>query len=71
MLEIFNNPWIILVCTFLIYCIYKKIKNLNKPLEETKFIEQMKNQQKLKKKFNFNNIVKNLPNMAEYYVGIN
>ncbi len=71
MLEIFNNPWTILVCGFLIYCIYKKIKNLNKPLEETKFIEQMKNQQKLKKKFNFNNIVKSLPNMAEYYVGVN
>ena len=71
MLELFNNPWTILICAFLIWCIYKKIKNLNKPLEETQFIEQMKNQQKLKKKFNINNLVKNLPNMAEYYVGIN
>jgi hypothetical protein len=71
MFEIFNNPWMLLVCVFLIYSIYKKIKNLNKPLEETKFIEQMKNQQKLKKKLNFNNIVDKLPQMASYYVGIN
>ena len=31
----------------------------------------MKNQQKLKKTLNFNNVVKNLPNIAAYYVGIN
>ncbi len=70
MLEIFNNPWVILICVFLIYSIYRKIKNLSKPLEETKFIEQMKNQQKLKKHFSLTNIVNNLPTMASYYVGI-
>lgn len=70
MLEVFNSPWIILICLFLIYSIYKKIKNLNKPLDETKFIEQMKNQKKIKKKLNFTDIVKNLPNMTAYYVGI-
>jgi len=71
MFEIFNNPWFILVCAFLIYSIYKKVKNLNKPLKETKFIEQMKNQQKLKKKINFNNLMTNLPQMTSYYVGLN
>ena len=40
--------------SFLIYSIYKKIKNLNKPIQETKFIEQMKNQEKLKKNINLN-----------------
>jgi len=71
MLDIFNSPWVILVCLFLIYSIYKKIKNLSKPIEETHFIEQMKNQHKLKKKFNFSNIITNLPDVASYYVGIN
>jgi hypothetical protein len=71
MFEIFNNSWLILICGFLIYSIYKKIKNLNKPIEETKFIEQFKNQQKLKKNFNLNNIVTRLPDVASYYVGIN
>ena len=70
MFEIFNNPWIILICIFLIYSIYKKIKNLNKPLNQTKFIEQLQNQQKIKKKFNFYNIVTKLPTVASYYVGI-
>ncbi len=70
MLELFNNSWIILVCAFLIYSIYKKIKNLSKPLEETKFIEQMGNQQKLKKHFSLANIANTLPTVASYYVGI-
>ncbi len=59
MLNIFNNPWVILVCLFLIYSIYKKIKNLSKPLEENKFIKKMKNQQKLKKIFKLNKIITN------------
>lgn len=70
MFELFNNIWVLLICLFLIYCIYKKISNLNKPLQETKFVEQMKNQQKLKKKINLNQIVKKLPSLASYYVGI-
>jgi hypothetical protein len=71
MFEIFNNSWIILICIFLIYSIYKKIKNLNKPIEETKFIEQFKNQQKLKKNFNLNNIITQIPEVASYYIGLN
>lgn len=70
MFELFNNIWVLLICLFLIYCIYKKILNLNKPIGETKFIEQMKNQQKLKKKINLNQIVTKLPDLASYYVGI-
>ena len=70
MFEIFNNPWIILIIIFLIYSIYNKIKNLNKPLNQTKFIEQLQNQQKIKKNFNFNNIVTKLPILTSYYVGL-
>ena len=39
--------------------------------DEIKFIEQFKNQQKLKKKFTFDNIHKGLPTLASYYVGLN
>ena len=51
----FNNIWSILVVLFLIFAIYKKIKNLNKPYDENKFIIQYQNQIKLRKKFNLSN----------------
>ena len=67
----FNNIWSILVVLFLIFAIYKKIKNLNKPYDENKFIIQYQNQIKLRKKFNLSNFMKNVPTVASYYVGIN
>jgi hypothetical protein len=71
MFEIFNNIWVLIFGLFLLYAIYKKIKNLNKPFDELKFIEQFKNQKRLKKKINFTNLQKGLPTIASYYVGIN
>ena len=67
----FNNIWGILFVLILIFAIYKKIKNLNKPCDETKFIIQYKNQLKLREKINLSNFMKNIPSMASYYVGIN
>ena len=67
----FNNIWSILIVIALIFAIYKKIKNLNKPYDEKKFIIQYQNQIKLRKKFNLKNFMKNVPNVASYYVGIN
>jgi hypothetical protein len=66
-----NNIWGGIIVLFLIFAIYKKIKNLNKPCDENKFIIQYQNQLKLRKKFNLSNFMKNVPTMASYYVGIN
>ena len=66
----FNNCWGILIVLILIFAIYKKITNLDKPYDENKFIIQYQNQIKLKKKFNLPNIIKNIPSIASYYVGI-
>jgi hypothetical protein len=71
MFEIFNNIWVLVIGLFLLYTIYKKIKNLDKPFDESKFIEQYKNQRRLKKKINFTTLQKGLPTIASYYVGIN
>jgi hypothetical protein len=67
----FNNIWGIIIILFLIYAIYKKISNLNKPYDKKKFIIQYKNQKKLGEKINLPNLMKNMPNIASYYVGIN
>ena len=71
MFEIFNCIGIFIFGLFLLYIIYKKIKNLDKPFDESKFIEQCKNRKRLKKKINLNNLHKGLPAIASYYVGIN
>ena len=49
MLEKFNNIWVILLSILLLYVIVRKIINLNKPFDEKRFIQQYKNQLKLKK----------------------
>lgn len=61
----------IIIILFLIYSIYKKIKNLNKPFDEEKFIIQYQNQKKLRRQVNLPNIMKNIPSLTSYYVGIN
>ena len=66
-----NNIWGIIIVLILIYAIYKKISNLNKPYDEEKFIIQYKNQKRLEKKINIPNLMKNMPTIASYYVGIN
>ena len=66
----FNNFWGILIILILIFAIYKKIINLDKPYDKNKFIIQYQNQIKLKKKFNISNIIKNIPSIASYYIGI-
>jgi hypothetical protein len=67
----FNNIWGIVIILILIYAIYKKISNLNKPYDEEKFIIQYKNQKKLQKNINIPTLMKNIPSIASYYVGIN
>jgi len=66
----FNNIWGLIVILILIFAIYKKISNLDNSDEDKKFITKYKNQLKIKEKFNVNNIIKNIPNIASYYVGI-
>ena len=71
MLDKFNNMWIILLSILLLVIIVRKIINLNKPFDEPRFIEQYKNQIKLRKQFNINMIQKNIPKLTSYYVGLN
>jgi hypothetical protein len=66
-----NNIWGIIIILILIYAIYKKISNLDKPYDEEKFIIQYRNQKRLEKKINIPNLMKNMPTIASYYVGIN
>ena len=70
MLDIFNNPWILLFCAFLFYSIIKKISKINKPFDEAKFIKQVKNQEKLKETFSLDIVKKSIPSFASYYVGL-
>ena len=67
----FNNFWGIIIVLILIFVIYKKLSNLNKPYDEEKFIIQYQNQLKLSKKINIKNLMTNIPDIASYYVGIN
>jgi hypothetical protein len=71
MLEQFNNIWVIIIAVILIYIIIKKITNLNNSIDEDVYIEKHKNQERLKKQFNFNDLPKGLPALASYYVGLN
>jgi hypothetical protein len=70
MLEKFNNIWVILLSILLLYVIVRKIINLNKPFDEKRFIQQYKNQLKLRKQFNIDIIQKNIPKLTSYYVGL-
>jgi hypothetical protein len=70
MLEKFNNIWIILLSILLLYVIVRKIINLNKPFDENRFIQQYRNQLKLKKQLNINIIQQNIPKLTSYYVGL-
>jgi hypothetical protein len=70
MLQKFNNIWVILLSILLLYVIVRKIINLNKPFDENRFIQQYKNQLKLKKQLNINIIQKNIPKLTSYYVGL-
>ena len=70
MLEKFNSIWVILLSILLLCMIVRKIKNLNKPFDEKRFINQYKNQLKLKKQFNIDIIQKNIPKLTSYYVGL-
>lgn len=65
-LNVFNNIWVLLFSTILLFAIIKKISNLNKPFDESKFIEQYQNQQKLKKKLNFDNFHQNIPTITSF-----
>ena len=67
----FNNFWGIIIVLILIFVIYKKLSNLNKPYDEEKFIIQYQNKLKLSKKINIKNLMTNIPDIASYYVGIN
>ena len=67
----FNNIWGIIIVLILIYAIYKKISNLDKPYDKKKFIIQYQNHKKLQQKINLPNLMKNIPTIASYYVGLN
>ena len=66
-----NNIWGLIVIFILIFAIYKKINNLDNPDEDDEFVTKYKNQLKIKEKFNLKNIIKNIPSITSYYVGIN
>jgi len=80
MLELFNNIWVVIISLILVYIIYNKINNLNKPFDKARFVEQYTNQKKLWKKLkNTTNISTkgkgiepiSIPLLASYYVGLN
>lgn len=80
MLELFNNIWVVIISLILVYIIYNKINNLNKPFDKARFVEQYTNQKKLWKKLkNTTSISKkgkgiepiSIPLLASYYVGLN
>lgn len=72
MLDCLNSWWVFVICAILFFFICKKISNLFRPFDEHRFIEQQKNQEKLKKKLGmtFNNITTSIPQLTSYYVGI-
>jgi hypothetical protein len=80
MFELFNNIWVVIISLILLYIIYNKINNLNKPFDKARFVEKYTNQKKLWKKLkNTTNISKKgkgiepitIPLLASYYVGLN
>ena len=71
MLDKFNNIWVIIISIIILLIIIKKIYNLNKPFDEKRFVEQYRNQIKLKNNFSLKSIPKTLPKLASYYVGLN
>ena len=80
MLELFNNIWVVIISLILVYIIYNKINNLNKPFDKARFVEQYTNQKKLWKKLKNTSISKKgngkgiepltIPLLASYYVGL-
>ena len=78
MLELFNNIWVVIISLILVYIIYNKINNLNKPFDKARFVEQYTNQKKLWKKLKNTRISKkgkgiepiSIPLLASYYVGL-
>jgi hypothetical protein len=70
MLDYLNNIWVLLICLIIFIIIVKKICNLNQPFDEDRYILQEQNQEKLKKKFNLNNIHTVIPTLTSYYVGL-
>jgi len=64
----FNNIWGIIIVLILIYAIYKQIIKLNKPFDKCKFISQ--NQSHIKDQNQLNNLIKIIPQLTSYYVGV-
>ena len=80
MLELFNNIWVIIISLILVYIIYNKINNLNKPFDKARFVEQYINQKKILKKLKNATCTSKkgkgiepiaIPLLASYYVGLN
>lgn len=70
MLQFLNNFWVILLSLFILYIIIYKIIYIDEPLNEIKYIEQFKNQKKIRKKINLNYIKKDLSTIASFYFGV-
>jgi hypothetical protein len=70
MLECLNSWWVFIICAILFFFICKKTYNLFRPFDEYRFIEQQKNQEKLKKKLSSFDITSAIPKLTSYYVGV-
>jgi hypothetical protein len=78
MLEVFNNFWVIIISTILIFIIIKKIYNffeyqkdeidINEYLIKKEISEI--SSEKLKKKLSIDNIKMNVSNITSYYLGV-
>ncbi len=68
MFQFLNNFWVMIFSVFLLYIIVNKIVYINEPFNEKKYIEQYINQEKIKKKINFNFFKQKLPDIAYYYL---
>uniref|UniRef100_A0A6C0EEH7 Uncharacterized protein n=1 Tax=viral metagenome TaxID=1070528 RepID=A0A6C0EEH7_9ZZZZ len=78
MLEVFNNFWVIIISTILIFIIIKKIYNffeyqkdeidINEYLIKKEISEI--NSEKLKKKLSIDNIKMNVSDITSYYLGV-
>ena len=70
MIDSFNNIWVIIIAIILLFVIIRKLINLNKPFDEERFINQYKNQIKLKKNFKLDSLPEQIPTIASYWVGL-
>jgi hypothetical protein len=67
MLQVLNNYWVYGICFIILLIIIRKIIILNKPFNETEFIQKYENQERLKEKLSMQVIKEGLPTLAKFY----